>query len=75
MKLYIRRKKDKFVIESKVNGRTLFLKTLPDPEELLELLVREPSKIYMERKLANMKIPSPNPKRLTNQSLKVRKTS
>lgn len=35
---YIRRKGDKFVIEQKLDGKTKYLRTLPDAQTLLDLL-------------------------------------
>ena len=38
--IYYRRKKDKIIIEEKINGKTIYLKQLPKPEKLLEILRR-----------------------------------
>lgn len=40
MKPYYRRKGKKIIIEQKIEGKTMYLKQLPEPEELLEILRR-----------------------------------
>ena len=41
---YIRKKGEKFIIEQKIDGKTKYLKTLPDAQSLLELLNGSASK-------------------------------
>lgn len=36
--IYYRRKENKTVIEGKINGRSQYIWTLPEPEELIEIL-------------------------------------
>ncbi len=48
--IYYRRKKDKMIIEEKVDGKTKYLKQLPHPEILLEILNNLNEKPSLKRK-------------------------
>lgn len=63
-KPYIRAKGNKFIIEIKADAKTIFLKTLPSPEELLELITLQASSEYIEKKIAEARKASPKDKRL-----------
>lgn len=66
---YIRKKNDKFIIEIKADAKTIFLKTLPDVNELLELITLEPSQSYIENKIKESKKASSNDQRLESEEL------
>jgi len=57
---YIRKKGNKYILEIKADSKTIFLKTLPNVSELLELLTQEASQSYIEKKVQEAFKASPN---------------